>query len=92
VSTYAQAREILHRYGISQPQAAIAALERAEEETPKPGDPRLAGNEVHVIAAARKSIEAAAAVTQPALGDMFAENPVEPLTIATPLAVNAKTL
>jgi len=59
-STFAQAREILERYGIIEPRSVMQFIERAEEETPKPGDPRLAGNEVHVIATARKSLEAAA--------------------------------
>lgn len=45
-----------------------------------------------LVAMGFEEIEAAAAVTLPALGDMFAENPVEPLTIATTLTVNAKTL
>lgn len=61
-STFAQAREILERYGITEPRSVMQFIERAEEETPKPGDPRLAGNEVHVIATAHKSLEAAASL------------------------------
>ncbi len=63
-STFAQAREILQRYGITQPHAAVEFLERAQQETPKPGDPRLANNEVKVIATARNSIEAAGLLAQ----------------------------
>ncbi len=59
-SSFAQAREILRRYSIDAPRAAIEVLERALHETPKPGDPRLAGNEVRIIATARQSLEAAA--------------------------------
>ena len=59
-STFAQAQAILRKYGITQPEAAIRHLEAAAEETPKPGDPRLARNEVHVIATAARSLQAAA--------------------------------
>lgn len=65
-TTFAQAREILTRYGVTQPRAALAHLERAEDETPKPGDPRLASSEVKVIATARLSLEAAADVARSA--------------------------
>ena len=58
-STFTQAREIVKRYAIKQPLAAHEYLERAQRETPKPGDPRLANNVVKVIATARNSIEAA---------------------------------
>ncbi len=65
-TTFAQARDILRRRGIQEPRAVIDHLERAEDETPKPGDPRLAGNIVHVIAAARMSLDAAAEVARAA--------------------------
>ncbi|MDP2356833.1 MAG: glycerate kinase [Beijerinckiaceae bacterium] len=65
-TTFAQAREILHRRGIEAPRAVIAHLTRAEDETPKPGDPRLAASEVKVIATARKSLEAAAQIARQA--------------------------
>ncbi len=63
-STFAQAREILRRYNIREPRAAIEHIERAAGETPKPGDPRLASNEVKVIATAGRSLEAAAAIAR----------------------------
>ncbi len=63
-STFAQARDILTRYAINEPAAAVAHVMRAENETPKPGDPRLAANEVHVIATAMKSLEAAEEVAR----------------------------
>ena len=59
-TTFAQARDILRAYGVSEPRAAIEHLERAQDETPKPGDPRLAMSEARVIGAARLSLEAAA--------------------------------
>ncbi len=61
-STFVQAQNILRRYGISEPRSAVDYILRAQDETPKPGDPRLAGNEIHVIATARKSLEAAAGI------------------------------
>ncbi|MBX9757976.1 MAG: glycerate kinase [Beijerinckiaceae bacterium] len=65
-TTFAQARDILRRYGVSQPRAVIEHLERAGDETPKPGDPRLAKSEVKIIAAARLSLEAATEVARAA--------------------------
>jgi glycerate 2-kinase len=41
-TTFADALAILRKYRIEQPHAAVAHLESAAEETPKPGDPRLA--------------------------------------------------
>ena len=65
-TTFAQAREILHKYGITEPRAVIAHLERAAEETPKPGDTRLARIDTRMIATPRQSLEAAAAVARAA--------------------------
>lgn len=65
-STYEQAREILHRRAIVAPRAVMDHLLRAEDETPKPGDPRLAASEVKVIATARMSLEAAAEIARQA--------------------------
>jgi hydroxypyruvate reductase len=59
-STFAQAREILRKYGIKEPRAVIEHLERAQDETPKPGDPRLDASVVKIIATAQMSLEAAA--------------------------------
>ena len=65
-STFADARAILARYGIEPPPAGKAHLDRAEEESPKPGDPRLAGAETVIIARPQASLEAAAAVARKA--------------------------
>jgi len=65
-SSFAQALAILARYDIREPAAVLAHLQAAREETPKPGDPRLARSEVHVIAAASLSLKAAADVAQAA--------------------------
>ncbi len=57
----ADALDILQRYGIDVPPAVRTQLERGELETPKPGDARLIGHEVHLIATPQQSLEAAAA-------------------------------
>ncbi len=61
-TTFAQARAIIAKYRIDAPQSVIRHLERAADETPKPGDPRLAGVETKLIASPQKSLEAAAAI------------------------------
>ncbi|HMO31184.1 glycerate kinase [Enterovirga sp.] len=65
-STFADAIAVLEKYGISEPAAALDHLKRAAEETPKPGDPRLAGSETVTIAAPQLSLEAAADVARKA--------------------------
>lgn len=59
-STCADALDILRRYGIDVPPAVRAQLEDGTLETPKPGDPRLARCETHLIATPQQSLEAAA--------------------------------
>ena len=65
-TTCADALAILDRYGIEIPPAARAGLESGAFESPKPGDPRFAGHQVHMIATPRQSLEAAAAVARAA--------------------------
>ncbi len=65
-TTFADAAAILARYGIDAPAAVAAHLAAAAEETPKPGDPRLATAGTAVVAAPRMSLEAAAAVARAA--------------------------
>lgn len=65
-TTYADARAIIERYGIVPPPAVAAALAKAAEETPKPGDPRLAAVTNILIARPQQSLEAAAAVAREA--------------------------
>ena len=59
-TTFADARAILARYAIEPPPAAAAFLAAGKDETPKPGDPRLAGIETAMIASPQASLEAAA--------------------------------
>lgn len=63
-STLADARAILARYGIRPGAAVAAALEDPANETPKPGDPRLAGNSFTLIATPAMALDAAAAVAR----------------------------
>jgi glycerate 2-kinase len=65
-TTFAEARAILAKYGITSPAAVIEHLERAQDETPKPGDPRLARAETVMIATPQMSLEAAAEVARTA--------------------------
>lgn len=61
-STFADALDIVQRYGIKSPKKVIDHLRAAADETPKPDDPRLAGIETHMIAAPQASLEAAVAI------------------------------
>lgn len=56
----ADAVAILQRYGIAVPGAVMSLLEQGALETPKPGDAVFAGQQVHMIATPRQSLEAAA--------------------------------
>ena len=62
----ADALAILRRYAIEIPPAARAGLESGAFETPKPGDARFAGHEVHLIATPQQSLAAAAAAARAA--------------------------
>ena len=65
-STFAEARAVLEKYGITEPQSAIQHLLRAADETPKPGDPRLNNASTVMIASPQLSLEAAAEVARQA--------------------------
>ncbi|QPR32331.1 glycerate kinase [Delftia acidovorans] len=62
----ADALAILARYRIDVPESVRRALEAGELETPKPGDARFDGHEVHMIATPQHSLEAAARVAEAA--------------------------
>ncbi len=66
-TTCADALAICDRHGIALPEAARAGLRSGAFETPKPGDPRLAGHELRMLATPRQSLEAAAGAAR-ALG------------------------
>jgi glycerate 2-kinase len=65
-STCADALAIMKRYGIAVPAEIEAQLQSGALETPKPGDARFAGHEVHLIATPQQSLEAAAAAARAA--------------------------
>ena len=64
--TCGDALDIVRRYGIALPPNVRAVLESGEGESVKPGDPRLARQEVRVIATPHMSLEAAARVAREA--------------------------
>jgi glycerate 2-kinase len=59
-TTFAGARAILAKYAIEPPPAVARHLAEAREESPKPGDPRLARSEFVLIATPQRALEAAA--------------------------------
>lgn len=61
-TTLEDAREILKKYGIDAPRAAIAALDEAANETPKPEDAAFERVETRLVATPQTSLEAAARV------------------------------
>ncbi len=65
-TTYADARAILAKYGVTPPPAVQSHLMSARDETPKPGDARLARAEIHLIATPQASLMAAAEVAKSA--------------------------
>ncbi|HEX2604090.1 MAG TPA: glycerate kinase [Oxalicibacterium sp.] len=60
-TTCEQSLAILKKYNIDIPDNVRKHLESGAGETPKPGDPRFARNEHHVMATAQHALEAAAA-------------------------------
>ena len=65
-STFADALAVVAKYGIALPQAVRRHLERGAGESPKPGDPRLAGASAKLIATPQGALEAAAGVARAA--------------------------
>ena len=55
-----EALAIVRDYGLKLPDAALRHLQSEAAEAPSPDDPEFARNEVHVIASAARSLEAAA--------------------------------
>ncbi|MER2517232.1 MAG: glycerate kinase [Candidatus Accumulibacter phosphatis] len=63
-TTCADALAIVRRYGLDLPRSVLALLESGRGESVKPGDPRLARVETHIIAAPQMALEAAAALAR----------------------------
>src|SRR2546421_5770526 len=58
-TTFADARAVLAKYGITEPKAVIAHLAEAHDETPKPGDPVFANTRFELIASPQRALAAA---------------------------------
>ncbi len=65
-STFADASEIAARYSLDLPPAVRRRFQEASDETPKPGDPRLARSRYEVIATPASALDAAAQMAQQA--------------------------
>jgi glycerate 2-kinase len=65
-TTRLEALAVLRKYNIAIAPEVLQHLESDACETPKPGDPRLAHNEHHVIATAHHALQAAAATASAA--------------------------
>jgi len=65
-TTSADALAIVRRYGLDLPASVRECLESGRGETVKPGDPRLARAEAHIVAAPQASLEAAAVIAREA--------------------------
>lgn len=65
-TTCEDALAIIRRYGIDLPEPVRELLESGRGESVKPGDPRLARAEVHMIATPQMALEAAAVVARAA--------------------------
>lgn len=63
-TTCADALSLADRYRVHLPPAALALLNTGAGETVKPGDGRLLGHEVHLIATPQRALEAAAAAAR----------------------------
>jgi glycerate 2-kinase len=63
-ATRHDALAIVAAYGLDLPDAAIRHLQSDAADAPDPSDPRFSRNEVHVIASAARSLEAAADVAR----------------------------
>jgi hydroxypyruvate reductase len=63
-TTFTDALAVIEKYAIREPLSVISHLRAGENETPKPGDARLANSELHMIAAPQMSLQAAADIAQ----------------------------
>jgi hydroxypyruvate reductase len=81
-TTYADAREILARYRVDAPASVKVRLEKASDETPKPGDPLFVRVENKVIATAHRSLEAAA--------EVFSRNGIRPVILGDTVTGEAR--
>lgn len=65
-TTFADAVAVLAKYDIAEPASVLAHLRAARDETPKPGDLRLARADTRIISRPHDALEAAAAAARDA--------------------------
>lgn len=63
-TTFAEARALVAHYGMDLPPAVHRHLEQAEEETPKPGDPRIGQPDIRMVATPLMALRAMAAAAE----------------------------
>lgn len=63
-TTFADARAVLAKYRIDAPEPVLEILERARDESPKPGDPAFANADLKIVARPAGSLAAAARVAE----------------------------
>jgi hydroxypyruvate reductase len=96
-TSFADARAVLECFRIVPPAAVRRHLDAARDETPKPGDPRLAGVDNVMIATPQRSLDAAAAVARAAgitpllLGDALEGEAAEVGKVMAGIARSAAT-
>ncbi len=87
-TTFQEAVDVLNRFDVKAPRAVlehlISGLRGEREETPKPGSPVFKHVENRVIATARHSLEAAAA--------LFRENGIEPVILGDSITGEAREI
>jgi hydroxypyruvate reductase len=91
----ADALAVVRRYDIALPAAALALLAAGAGESVKPGDARLAGHEVRLVATPRMALQAAALVAEAAgvrpvlLGDRIEGEAREVARVMAGIALSA---
>lgn len=96
-STCADALDIVRRYRIDLPAGARQLLESGAGETLKPGDPRLARVETHLVATPQLALEAAASIAREAgvtpvlLGDRIEGEARDVGKVLAGIALQART-
>jgi hydroxypyruvate reductase len=83
-STSAEALATVEKYKIAAPKSVLAALRSPPSESVKPGAPRLAGAQTHMIATPRRALEQAAALARQA--------GIQPLILGDALEGEARAL
>ncbi len=83
-STFAEALEIVNRYGLQVPEPVRRYLEEARCETPKPGAPRLARSRFVLLATPDTALQAAAAAAR--------EAGVEPVVLGAEIQGEARAV